>query len=302
MGMQTGPGFLRRPPSGWLPAQASAVGHRVYEPGSSGPDQGGSSIDTSCKVEARWRIELPGREPYEFDDGRRRAPTWAMGGGLGGGRRWYRVRIVAPTYGFMDDVAFPCFVDPGDARKIWIDWDAAYDAHVEAWERHARVEREIARRENLWEYAIERVINPFAGRLKDGELELAERTHQERKAAAAEQERRVRAAAEETMAAQGFSTTKEETDEIKRSAEVLKRIHATGRKTSATVVEQRETGRKLGAIPEIEIVFDVEDAGATRRVRYQHLFGPRAAKRYKPGRRVDVWIDPEDPDAICPGR
>jgi hypothetical protein len=302
MGMQLGPGFLRRPPRGWLPAQASAVRHRVYEWDNSGPDGGQGSLETSCRLDARWRIELPGREPYEFDEERRTAPVWALSGGLiGGGRRWYKVRV-APSYGLMDGVGFPCFVDPDDGRKVWIDWDAAYDAHSEAWGHHARVEREVARRENVWEYAVERVMNPFAGRLKDGELEVAERTHRERKVAAAEQERQVREAAEARMAAQGFSTTKEETDEIKRSAEELKRIHGTGRKTSATVVEQRETGRKLGAIPEIEIVFDVEDAGATRRVRYQHLFGPRAAKRYKPGRTVDVWVDPNDPDAICPGR
>ena len=185
---------------------------------------------------------------------------------MGGGRRWYKVRV-APSYGLMDGVAFPCFVDPGDAHKIWIDWDAAYDAHAEAWGRHARVERELARRENAWEYAVERVMNPFAGRLKDGELELAERTHQERTAAAAEQERQMRAAAEAAMVAQGFTTSKAETDEIKRSAEELKRIHRTGRKTTATVVEQRETGRRLGPIAVIEIAFDVHDGGMVRRVR-----------------------------------
>jgi len=301
MGFQLGPGFLRRPPAGWLPARASTVKHRAGDWPVSSADGGSAEIETSCRLDARWRIELPGREPYEFDEERRTAPTWALGGLMGGGKRWYRVRVT-PTYGLMDGVAFPCFVDPGNAEKIWIDWDAAYDAHSEAWGRHARVEREIARRENLWEYAVERVMNPFAGRLKDGELDLAERTRQERTAAAAEQERQVRAAAEAAMVAQGFTTSKGETDEIKRSAEELKRIHRTGRKTTATVVEQRETGRRLGPIAAIEIVFDVEDAGTVRRVRYEHLFGPRAAKRYKPGKRVDVWIDPADPDAICPGR
>ncbi len=34
----------------------------------------------------------------------------------------------------------------------------------------------------------------------------------------------------------------------------------------------------------------------------EHLFGPRAAKHYKPGRKVSAWIDAEDPEAICPGR
>jgi hypothetical protein len=301
MGLQLGPGFLRRPPAGWLPARASAVKHRVGEWPTTTADGGSAEIETSCRLDARWRIELPGREPYEFDEERRRAPTWALGGLMGGGRRWYKVRV-APTYGLMDDVAFPCFVDPGDAHKIWIDWDAAYEAHAEAWGRHARVEREVARRENAWEYAVERVMNPFAGRMKDGELELAARTHRERKAAAAEQERKARAAAEAAMVAQGITTSKEETDEIKRSAEKLQRIHETGRKTTATVVGQRETGRRLGPIAAVEITFDVDDGGTVRRVSYEHVHGPRAAKRYKPGRTVTVWIDPTDPDAICPGR
>jgi hypothetical protein len=299
--MQLGPGFLRRPPRGWLPARASAVGHRVSEWPATTADGGSGEFETSCRLDARWRIELPGREPYEFDEERRTAPTWALGGLMGGGRRWYKVRV-APTYGLMDGVAFPCSVDPGDPHRIWIDWDAAYDAHSEAWGRHARVERELARRENAWEYAVERVMNPFAGRLKDGELELAERTHRERKAAQAERERQMRLAAEAANAAEGFTTSKEETDEIKRSAEELKRIHRTGRKTTATVVGQRETGRRLGPIAAIEITFDVDDGGTVRRVRHEHLFGPRAAKRYTPGRTVAVWIDPADPDAICPGR
>ena len=104
------------------------------------------------------------------------------------------------------------------------------------------------------------------------------------------------------MVAQGFTPLQGGDGRDRRSAEELKRIHRTGRKATATVVEQRETGRRLGPIAVIEIVFDVEDGGAVRRVAYEHLFGPRAAKHYKPGRRVDVWIDPADPEAICPGR
>ena len=95
-------------------------------------------------------------------------------------------------------------------------------------------------------------MNPFAGRLEDGELEEAERLHRERKAAQAEQEREAREAAE--------------------------------------------------AVPVIEITFDVDDGGTVRRVAYEHLFGPRAAEHYKPGRKVSAWIDPADPGAICPGR
>ena len=87
MKIQLGPSFLRRRPRGWLEAQVSAVAHRCWYPGSSGPDGGQSAVDTSCVLSARGRVELPGREPYEFDE-ERRAPTWVAGGaGLGAGRR-----------------------------------------------------------------------------------------------------------------------------------------------------------------------------------------------------------------------
>ena len=80
VGMQLGPGFLRRPPRGWVAAQVSAVAHRAWRAGDSGPDGGQADIDTSCVLDARWRVELPGREPYEFDEQRRTAPTWVLGG------------------------------------------------------------------------------------------------------------------------------------------------------------------------------------------------------------------------------
>ena len=65
---------------------------------------------------------------------------------------------------------------------------------------------------------------------------------------------------------------------------------------------QSETGRRIGPIAVIEIAFDVDDGPAPRRVVYEHVFGARTAKRYKAGRTVEVWVDPQDPDAICPGR
>ena len=151
MGMQLGPGFLRRPPGGWVPGRASAVAHRVCEWGSSGPDGGQSDIDTACGLDARWRVELPGREPYEFDEEGRTAPTWVLGGGRSG-----RAPLVQGP-GRADLRAdgrrrVPVLRRPAEPGRVWIDWDAAYEAHTEAWGRHARVEREVARRENLWEY------------------------------------------------------------------------------------------------------------------------------------------------------
>lgn len=51
-------------------------------------------------------------------------------------------------------------------------------------------------------------------------------------------------------------------------------------------------------LPVILIALDVEDAGGVRRVTYEHIWGPRHAKRYKPGKRIEVRIDPHDPEAI----
>ena len=92
-----------------------------------------------------WRVEVPGREPYELQE-ERSVPAWLAAGGLvGTGNRWYKLRL-KPTYGLMHGVGVPCSVDPGDPSEIWIDWDAAYKEHEPAWEREARVRREVMRR------------------------------------------------------------------------------------------------------------------------------------------------------------
>ncbi len=49
----------------------------------------------------------------------------------------------------------------------------------------------------------------------------------------------------------------------------------------------------------IVITLDVEDGGTVRRVVYEHISGPRHAKRYKPGKRIDVRVDAADPGAIA---
>jgi len=76
---QLGPGFLRRPPRGWVTGQVSAVSHRAWQPGNSGVDGGQSEIDTACVLNARWRVELPGREPYEHLFGPRAAKHYKPG-------------------------------------------------------------------------------------------------------------------------------------------------------------------------------------------------------------------------------
>ena len=81
-----------------------------------------------------------------------------------------------------------------------------------------------------------------------------------------------------------------------RRIEELRRIHEVGRKTKATVVTCEDTGRTFANVPLFLITFDIEG----RRIVFEHVYGPRLIKRYKPGAKVDVWIDPENPDAIVP--
>ena len=61
-----------------------------------------------------------------------------------------------------------------------------------------------------------------------------------------------------------------------------------------------DTGQLLeGLIPIHQTVLDVQDAGTTRQVVYEHVWGPRHAKRYKVGKQITVAIDPEDPNQVA---
>ena len=79
-----------------------------------------------------------------------------------------------------------------------------------------------------------------------------------------------------------------------RRMDELTRIHSSGVKTVATVVDREDTGRTFGNVPVILLTFDVEG----RRIVFEHTFGPRHAKHYKVGRQVEMWVDPDDPDAL----
>ena len=152
------------------------------------------------------------------------------------------------------------------------------------------------------EHALEWAMNPFAGKLRDDEREEAEQLDASRRAEVARQEQQVRARADADAAATGSTTTNAQDEALRAHADELARIQATGRRTTAVVAGQTDTGRRIGPIAVIEIAFDVDDGPAPRRVVHEHVFGARTAKRYKAGRTVEVWIDPQDPDSICPGR
>lgn len=292
MGFQLGPKFLRRAPKGWLPARAFPVKHSAYEHQKNDPEGGETMLETSAGLTVTWRVELDGRAPYEFSE-KRTGPTWLLQGITGGGKRWYSLRI-RPQYGLMKDVGVPGVVNPQDPHELWVDWDRAYEEHEVAWAREARVQREKAKRSGTFDHVVDRVINPFAGSLRAEDEERLEE--------AIAQERNGRAEAEGQWKWTPEAKHQAESLELKMRMEELQRIQKEGRRVPAMVVARAETDRTLAGVPVIVLTFEIVEDGRRRHVVFEHMYGPRHAKRYTPGAQVDVWVDSLDPDAICPGR
>src|ERR1700742_1897712 len=116
------PKLLRRPPGGWLPARAFPTQHSIFSH-NYGLD-GVPEIEMTMKMRVTWRVELAGRAPHTFEE-ERSVPAWLDPGAIAGhGNRWYKVRV-RPQYGLMPKLGVPCFVNPGNERELWVDWDAA---------------------------------------------------------------------------------------------------------------------------------------------------------------------------------
>jgi hypothetical protein len=289
LGFELGPKLLRRAPRGWLPARAFPLRHSVYDHPNAEP--GESVLDTSWSMSVLWRVEVDGRLPYELEE-ERSGPMWLRSGVLGHGKRWYSVRV-GPQYGLMKDVGVPGFVDPADPSKLWIDWDRAYDEHTEAWDREARVRRAVSERtEHKIDRALHRLGNPFARKLRPEDELLVE----QRVAATAQQQEQPAEHRRQEADLGHAPANVGESEELMRRMEALRRIHEVGRKTKATVVSCEDTGRTFANVQVFLVTFDIEG----RRVVFEHIYGPRLIKRYRPGAKVDVWIDPDDPDAIVP--
>ncbi len=293
MARQLGPGFLRKAPKSWIPARAYPLDRRV-DPGINDSD-----FDFSSTAEVDWRVEAEGLDPFEFHE-RRRMPTWTEEGAIaGGGKRWYKLRLRS-SGGLLRDLGVPGRVNPQDHTDLWVDWDAAYAEHEPAWAQQARIEREVHKRAGRLDQVVNRVTSPFAGEIRPDEVQLVDEAIEAERRRAAEQETHYAAAAEPQMAAMGFGTVAP--DERARSDARLAReteIGRTGRPATATVVANADTDRKLANIPVIELTLDVDDGGTIRRVVYEHVWGPRHAKRYKVGKQIDVKVDPTDPDTVA---
>jgi hypothetical protein len=294
VGFELGPGFLRRAPDGWLPARAFPVQKRVYNWPSSAHLE---SSSLSVGLDVVWDVRIEGRQAYSFREERRTVPTWCMGKTFHG-KRFYQVRVRG-SKGLQTSVGVPARVNPENGHDMWIDWDAAYSEHVEAWNQMDRMEREKARRAGPIEGAVERVFNPFAGRLREGEEHLVEQSIAADKAREAEYMERTRPQREAQLAAMGFAPVGEdEQAEWNRRREEMDRIYHSGRPATATVVSREDAGRKLANIPVILITLDVHDGPAPGPIAYEHVWGPRHAKRYKPGKRIEIRVDPQDPSRI----
>jgi hypothetical protein len=269
MGFELGPKLLRRAPRGWLTGRAFALKHAVssHAYGTEGPPE----IETSLALRVLWRVEVPDRAPYELEE-ERSGPMWLDTGGLvGSGNRWYKVRL-KPSFGLMRDLGVPCRVNPSQASEIWIDWDAAYKEHAPAWEREARVRREVERRKGGLDGALARLSHPLAGKLRPEEEAIVGERH-----------------APEVAGEEG---------ELERRLDELARIVRDGRKTTGMVIAHAGTEQTLAGVPLRVLTFEVEG----RIVVFEHLFGERHAEHYAVGKTVEVWVDLDDPNAIRPGR
>ena len=285
MGFQLGPGFLRKPPRGWQPGRAHAVDFVARDRIDPEGGSGGSVLDVWI-LDVLWEVHPGSGTPYEFRE-ERRAPLWVKAG-TPVGKRSFSLRV-RPNHGLQSEVAIPCWVDPGKPHDIWVDWDAAYELHLPVWDRIARVEREVNRQRGGVDAIIDRVSNPFAGKVRAEDAEYVEQA----RAVDREQEAAFQA---QVDAAQNTP----EQVELKRRTAVEARIGESGRECSATVVAVTDTGRLVeGVVPIFELVMDVDDGGTVRQVVYEHVWGPRHAKRYKVGKQVTVAIDPEDPDRVA---
>ncbi len=285
MGFQLGPGFMRRPPRGWLPGRANAADFVARDRLNPEGGSGGSVFDVWI-LDVLWQVQPESGAAYEFRE-ERRAPLWVKAGTVGG-KRSFSLRM-RPNHGLQSEAAIPCWIDPDKPHAIWVDWDAAYEQHVPIWERIARVEREVNRQRGGVDAIIDRVSNPFAGkaRAEDAEyVEQARTVDQEQEAAFQAQ-------------VEAAQNTPEQV-ELKARMAIETRIGEAGREATATVAALTDTGRVLeGLIPIYDLVLDVQDQGTTRQVVYEHVWGARHAKRYKVGRQITVRIDPEDPNQLA---
>jgi hypothetical protein len=294
-------GPFRRRPKGWIPARAMPLQHRVFaDPYANDGEGGGAEIDTSTRLDVVWQVTIPGQAPYEFHEVRK-SPTWVEPNALlGDGNRWYKVKL-KKSHGFQKELGVPCVVDPEDRHRLWVDWDAAYEEHQPVWERMSAVEREVAKRNDPLEHVVTRVLDPFSRKIRPEEEHLVEQALAEQRAELERQTAESLAKAEEMAKASGTWASPEEHARFEAINADLTRIHETGTPHQATVVSITKTGQTVANIPVFEIVFDVHDTTPPRRLTHVQVMGDNRffLRRFKPGKQLQVHIDPNDADKLA---
>ena len=84
------------------------------------------------------------------------------------------------------------------------------------------------------------------------------------------------------------------------------RLIAEGRLGRATLLTRETSDRRYRGVQLVIGVFEIEDPAdpdaEPRTIVYEHIYGPALARRWRPGRTVDAWIDPLDPENVYIGR
>lgn len=300
-------GIFKRRPKGWIAGHAVPRSHRAY--GHPGHRDDGESVldanDMSMRLDAEWEVHVPGRAPYAVRDVGRTAPLWVDESApvLGKGKRFWSMRL-RQTRGLRAEVGVPCLVSPDDPTRLWLDWDAAYDLHVPAWDRSIAVDQAIEQRRGGVDAVIGRVLSPLRPKLDPADEHLVDA------AIAADTARSPQAQAEAPLLHRALNPSDEPPDpaehqQLVEHVRAVAHLHRVGREVPATVVEIAPTRRQLCRTPEYEIHLDVDDEGGVRRIVHREVMGDRWAGRMAAGTRTLVCVDPGDPGRIAlekPGR
>ena len=292
------PGFLRKPPSGWLPGRAFVENRSIRqgEQTQTGVYHDERVSSLSAMLQADFRVVVEGYEEHTFRSDRV-VPEWLLDVGAPTGKRWYSIRL-KPQTGLVARIGLPCLVNPADPSDIWIDWDAAYDEHVVAWEQEAAIKKEMAKQRGGFDGTLDRIFsNPFTRDVTDEERELVQQRIAEDDA---KQEAIRQKFIAQNQAIQDSKTDPDELTELRRREKEAERIFASGREVQAKVLSNSVNGKTLAGIALVFIYLELlEDP--PRKVGLEYSFGKRGAARYPVGKIVKVKIDPENPNLITMG-
>ncbi|HEX7133593.1 MAG TPA: hypothetical protein VF228_13540 [Iamia sp.] len=278
--------------------------HRTYDPDRSDTGEG-SGLDPGEYVvlmDVEWEVHVPGRAPYAVRDVGRKVPLWTRESAplLGKGKRFWSVRP-RQTRGLLVEVGVPCLVAPDDPTRLWLDWDAAYDLHVPAWDRSIAVDQAIEQRRGGIDAVIGKVLSPLRPKLDPADEHLVDA------AIAADVARSPQAQAEAPILHRALNASDEPPDPMEH-AQVLDQVrrtvhlHQAGSEVPATVVAIAPTGTTLCRTPEYELHLDVDDEDGIRRVVHREVMGDSWAGRMAAGTRTLVCVDPGDPSRIALGK